>query len=52
MWRCSDGQAMTVNFTAGTIKHISIDDGGTGYSSAPTITISGGGGSNATATAT
>ena len=52
MWRCSDGAAMTVNFTAGTIKHISIDVGGTGYSSAPTITISGGGGSNATATAT
>ena len=52
MWRCSDGAAMTVNFTAGTIKHISIDNGGTGYSSAPTITISGGGGSNATATAT
>ena len=52
MWRCSDGAAMTVNFTAGPIKHISIDNGGTGYSSAPTISISGGGGSNATATAT
>lgn len=52
MWDCSDGSTKTVNFTAGKIAHISIDNAGTGYSSAPTISISGGGGSNATATAT
>ena len=52
MWKCSDGSEMTVNYTAGKIAHISIDNEGTGYSSAPTISISGGGGSNATATAT
>ena len=52
MWDCSDGSTRTVNFTAGKIAHISIDNAGTGYSSAPTISISGGGGSNATATAT
>ena len=52
MWKCSDGSEMTVNYTAGKIAHISIDNEGTGYTSAPTISISGGGGSNATATAT
>ncbi len=52
MWKCSDGSEMTVNYTAGKIAHISIDNEGTNYSSAPTISISGGGGSNATATAT
>ena len=52
MWDCSDGSTKTVNFTAAKIAHISIDNAGTGYSSAPTISISGGGGSNATATAT
>ncbi len=52
MWKCSDGSEMNVNYTAGKIAHISIDNEGTGYTSAPTITISGGGGSNATATAT
>ena len=51
MWDCSDGSTKTVNFTAGKIAHISIDNAGTGYSSAPTISISGGGGSNAALTA-
>ena len=37
---------------AGEIEAISITDGGSGYTSAPTVTITGSGGSGATATAT
>lgn len=36
----------------GTITGITVEDGGSGYTSAPTVTITGGGGSGATATAT
>lgn len=37
---------------AGSVEQISITDGGSGYTSAPTVTITGSGGSGATATAT
>ena len=40
------------NSTNGSISYIGIRTGGSGYSTAPAITISGGGGSGATATAT
>jgi len=40
--------AATIN---GSVTTIAIDDGGSGYSTAPVITLSGGGGSGATATA-
>jgi hypothetical protein len=47
------GTATAVAVLAGTtIDHLTIDSGGAGYTSAPTLTISGGGGSGATATAT
>ena len=36
----------------GTIASIAIDDGGTGYTAAPTVVITGGGGTSAAATAT
>lgn len=35
----------------GTIQHLTITNGGSGYTTEPTITISGGGGTGATATA-
>lgn len=38
--------------TGGTVKSIAVDEGGSGYTSAPTVTLSGGAGSGATATAT
>jgi len=38
-------------FTAG-VERITVEYGGTGYTSAPTVTITGGGGTGATATAT
>lgn len=42
----------TPSISGGTLKSITVTDGGSGYTSAPTVTISGGGGSGATATAT
>lgn len=39
-------------FVANTIAGLTLTDGGSGYTSAPTVTISGGGGTGATATAT
>jgi hypothetical protein len=38
--------------TGGSIRHVFVTNGGSGYTTAPTVTISGGGGSGATATAT
>ncbi len=38
--------------TTGSLSALSVSDGGSGYTSAPSITITGGGGSGATATAT
>ena len=52
IWRCSDGQAMTVE-TEG-IREVTVDTGGSGYTKAPIVTItnsSGSTGSGATATA-
>jgi len=40
------------NSTSGSISYIGIKTGGSGYTSAPTVNITGGGGSGATATAT
>lgn len=42
----------TAVLTSGAVSSITINSGGSGYTSAPTITISGGGGTGATATAT
>lgn len=39
-------------FTAGAIKTITVTNGGSGYTTAPSVTISGGGGTGATAVAT
>lgn len=39
-------------FTVGAIKAITVTNGGSGYTTAPTITITGGGGTGATAVAT
>ena len=39
------------NSLGGSISFIGVKNGGTGYTSAPTVTISGGGGTGATATA-
>jgi formylglycine-generating enzyme required for sulfatase activity len=39
------------NSTSGSISFIGVKNGGTGYSTAPTVTITGGGGTGATATA-
>jgi hypothetical protein len=48
-----DGLATgTAVLTSNALSSITITDGGSNYSSAPTITITGGGGSSATATAT
>ena len=51
MWRCSDGLPFPVNTADRPIKRIKITGIGNGYTSAPTISFSGGGGSNAAATA-
>ena len=51
MWRCSDGLPFPVNSADRPIKSISITGIGSGYTSAPTISFSGGGGSGAAATA-
>ncbi len=40
------------NSSSGSISYISLLNGGSGYTSAPTVSITGGGGSSATATAT
>lgn len=40
------------NSAGGSISYIGVKSGGTGYTSAPTVTITGGGGSGGTATAT
>jgi len=42
----------TPTLSGGTLRVIEVDDGGTGYTSAPTVSFTGGGGSGATATAT
>ncbi len=42
----------TPTASGGTLNYITVDDGGSGYTSAPTVSFSGGGGSGATATAT
>lgn len=42
----------TVNLSGGHVASIAITDGGTGYTSAPGVTIAGGGGTGATANAT
>lgn len=47
----SGGNISAVNLL-GSLKEITLDDVGSGYISAPTVTISGGGGANATAYAT
>lgn len=51
MWRCSDGVAFPVNSADRPIKDITITGIGSGYTSAPTVSFSGGGGSGAAATA-
>lgn len=51
----SDGRIPTPRFTKGDALHgftFTIDEGGAGYSSEPTVVFTGGGGSGATATAT
>ena len=50
MWRCSDGVPFPVNSADRPIKSISITGIGSGYTSAPTVSFSGGGGSGAAAT--
>ena len=45
------GAAATAIITKGVVSRVLINDGGTGYTSQPTITIVGGGGTGATATA-
>jgi hypothetical protein len=42
----------TANISGGAVTTISVTNGGSGYTTAPIVTISGGGGSGATATAT
>ena len=48
----SDATATATVSVAGVITGIAVTSGGTGYTSAPTVVISGGGGTGATATAT
>ncbi len=48
----SDATATATVSVAGVITGIAVNSGGTGYTSAPTVVISGGGGTGATATAT
>jgi hypothetical protein len=47
-----DAGSVTAINVGGTVKTIAVGAGGTGYTSAPTVNITGGGGSGATATAT
>ncbi len=49
-WSITNGTI--TNSSTGTVDHITIGSGGSGYTSAPPVTISSGGGSGATATAT
>ncbi|MBK5002945.1 tail protein [Pseudomonas sp. S31] len=49
-WSDGKGIAPTVG-TSGALAAISLDDGGSGYTSAPTVAITGGGGTGAAATA-
>ena len=51
MWLCSTGQPFPVNSADRPIKSISITGIGSGYTSAPTVSFSGGGGSGAAAVA-
>ncbi|AXA66751.1 phage tail tube protein [Pseudomonas oryzihabitans] len=47
----SDGTASPTVEAAGSLDAVSVSNGGSGYTSAPTVAITGGGGSGATATA-
>ena len=48
----SDNQASaTAQITDGAVTGINVVQGGSGYTSIPTVTLTGGGGSGATATA-
>jgi len=51
--RCLSGEPATAvaTVTAGFVSGITVTSGGSGYSSEPTVTITGGGGSGATARA-
>ena len=46
------GATVTANVVGGQVTSYNITDNGSGYTSNPTITVSGGGGSGAVATAT
>jgi hypothetical protein len=46
------GATGTANLTSGAVSSITVNTGGTGYTSAPTVILSGGAGTGATATAT
>lgn len=47
----SDGDAAPTSVASGSLDQIQVTSGGTGYTSAPTVNITGGGGSGAAATA-
>lgn len=47
----SDGTDAPTSVASGSLDHIQVTSGGTGYTSAPTVSITGGGGSGAAATA-
>lgn len=46
------GAALTATVSGGSVSSLTVTSGGSGYSTAPTLTIFGGGGTGATATAT
>ncbi|OZI64618.1 phage tail tube protein [Bordetella genomosp. 4] len=48
----SDGKAPPTVMATGIVSGITVTNGGSGYTTAPTVTLSGGGGTGATATAT
>ncbi|MBA6132818.1 MULTISPECIES: phage tail tube protein [Pseudomonas] len=47
----SDGTAVPTAIAAGSLERVAVTDGGSGYTSAPTVNITGGGGTGAAATA-